>query len=57
MMIAYLLMHSTFASLFLNMRRLTVSLKPNSRSSGFWLAFCALVSSCMAFLFGLLTAW
>ncbi|KAK4703272.1 hydroxymethylglutaryl-CoA reductase (NADPH), partial [Phenoliferia sp. Uapishka_3] len=57
MLIAYLLMHSTFASLFLNMRRLTVSLKPTSRSSGFWLAFCALVSSCMAFLFGLLTAW
>lgn len=57
MLTAYLLMHSTFVSLFLNMRRLTLSLKPTSRSSGFWLGFCALVSSCMAFLCGLLMAW
>ncbi|KAM0746665.1 hypothetical protein T439DRAFT_306082 [Meredithblackwellia eburnea MCA 4105] len=57
MLLAYLLMHSTFISLFLNMRRLTLSLKPHSRSSGFWLAFCALVSSCIAFLFALLAAW
>lgn len=57
MLIAYLLMHSTFVSLFLNMRRLTLSLRPTSRSSGLWLATSALVSSCLAFLFALLTAW
>lgn len=57
MLIAYLLMHSTFVSLFLNMRRLSLSLRPQSRSSGMWLASCALVSSCLAFLFALLTAW
>lgn len=57
MLIAYLLMHSTFVSLFLNMRRLSVSLRPSSRSSGMWLASSALVSSCLAFMFSLLTAW
>lgn len=57
MLIAYLLMHSTFVSLFLNMRRLSLSLRPQSRSSGMWLASSALVSSCLAFLFALLTAW
>jgi hydroxymethylglutaryl-CoA reductase (NADPH) len=57
MLIAYLLMHSTFVSLFLNMRRLTTSLRPHSRSSGFWLFFSALVSSTLAFFFALLAAW
>ncbi|KAI5478793.1 hydroxymethylglutaryl-CoA reductase (NADPH) [Pseudohyphozyma bogoriensis] len=57
MLIAYLLMHTTFVSHFLNMRRLTTSLRPHSRSSGFWLAFTALVSSCLAFFFALLAAW
>ncbi|KAK4046320.1 3-hydroxy-3-methylglutaryl-coenzyme A (HMG-CoA) reductase isozyme [Microbotryomycetes sp. JL201] len=57
MLIAYLLMHSTFISLYLNMRRLSLSLRPQSRSSGWWLATCALVSSCLAFMVALLTAW
>ena len=57
MLIAYLLMHSTFVSLFLNMRRLSLSLRPHSRSSGLWLAACALISSCLGFMFALLTAW
>ncbi|KAK4052630.1 3-hydroxy-3-methylglutaryl-coenzyme A (HMG-CoA) reductase isozyme [Microbotryomycetes sp. JL221] len=57
MLIAYLLMHSTFISLYLNMRRLSLSLRPQSRSSGWWLATCALVSSCLAFMMALLTAW
>ncbi|SCV74476.1 BQ2448_8115 [Microbotryum intermedium] len=56
MLVAYLLMHSTFVSLFLNMRRLTLSLRPQSRSMGMWLASCALVSSCLAFMFSLLLA-
>ncbi|KDE08149.1 hypothetical protein MVLG_01630 [Microbotryum lychnidis-dioicae p1A1 Lamole] len=56
MLVAYLLMHSTFVSLFLNMRRLTLSLRPQSRSLGMWLASCALVSSCLAFMFSLLLA-
>ncbi|KWU43403.1 putative hydroxymethylglutaryl-CoA reductase [Rhodotorula sp. JG-1b] len=57
MLIAYVLMHSTFASLYLNMRRLTTSLKPTSSSLGFLLATLALASSCVAFMFALLTAW
>ena len=56
MMVAYLLMHSTFVSLFLNMRRLSLSLKPNSRSHGFWLASSAFISSCVAFMSALLAA-
>lgn len=39
------------------MRRLSLSHKPHSRSSGLWLATTALVSSCLAFMFALLTAW
>lgn len=57
MLLAYLLMHTTFVSLFLNMRRLSLSLRPHSRSSGLWLAASTLVSSCLAFMFALLTAW
>ncbi|GAA6010512.1 hypothetical protein JCM10207_001340 [Rhodosporidiobolus poonsookiae] len=57
MLIAYVLMHSTFVSLYLNMRRLSTSLRPNSGSLGFWLATLALCSSCVAFMFALLTAW
>lgn len=57
MLIAYLLMHSTFISLYLNMRRLSLSLRPQSRSSGWWFATTALVSSCLAFMFALLAAW
>lgn len=57
MLIAYVLMHSTFVSLYLNMRRLTTSLKPTSSSLGFLLATLALASSCVAFMFALLTAW
>lgn len=57
MLIAYLMMHSTFVSLFLNMRRLSLSLPPHSRSSGLWLAATALVSSCLAFMTALLGAW
>lgn len=57
MLMAYLLMHSTFISLFLNMRRLSLSLRPHSRSTGIWLASMALVSSCLAFMFALLGAW
>ncbi|GAA5907481.1 hypothetical protein JCM6882_003872 [Rhodosporidiobolus microsporus] len=57
MLIAYVLMHSTFVSLYLNMRRLSTSLRPNSGSLGFWLATLALCSSCVGFMFALLTAW
>lgn len=57
MLIAYVLMHSTFVSLYLNMRRLTTSLRPTSSSLGFLLATLALASSCVAFMFALLTAW
>lgn len=57
MLVAYLLMHSTFVSLFMNMRRLSLSLRPGSRSSGIWLASSSLISGCLAFLFALLTAW
>ncbi|GAA5968653.1 hypothetical protein JCM11641_007712 [Rhodosporidiobolus odoratus] len=57
MLIAYVLMHSTFVSLYLNMRRLSTSLRPNSGSLGFWLATLSLFSSCVAFMFALLTAW
>ncbi|GAA5890321.1 hypothetical protein JCM16303_006419 [Sporobolomyces ruberrimus] len=57
MLIAYVLMHSTFVSLYLNMRRLSLSLRPNSASLGFWLATLSLASSCLAFMFSLLTAW
>ncbi|BGO95077.1 hypothetical protein NBRC10512_006360 [Rhodotorula toruloides] len=57
MLIAYVLMHSTFVSLYLNMRRLSRSLRPNSNSLGFWLATLSLASSCVAFMFALLTAW
>ncbi|GAA5974602.1 hypothetical protein JCM21900_005683 [Sporobolomyces salmonicolor] len=57
MLIAYVLMHSTFVSLYLNMRRLSLSLRPTSGSLGFWLATLALASSCVAFMFSLLTAW
>ncbi|GAA5824725.1 hypothetical protein JCM11251_005316 [Rhodosporidiobolus azoricus] len=56
MLIAYVLMHSTFVSLYLNMRRLSSSLRPNSTSLGFWLATLALCSSCIGFMFALLTA-
>ncbi|BGP51148.1 3-hydroxy-3-methylglutaryl-coenzyme A (HMG-CoA) reductase isozyme [Rhodotorula kratochvilovae] len=57
MLIAYVLMHSTFVSLYLNMNRLSRSLRPNSGSLGFWLATLSLASSCVAFMFALLTAW
>ncbi|GAA5983732.1 hypothetical protein JCM5350_002374 [Sporobolomyces pararoseus] len=57
MLIAYVLMHSTFVSLYLNMRRLSLSLRPHSASLGFWLATLSLASSCLAFMFSLLTAW
>ncbi|GAA6030905.1 hypothetical protein JCM8097_008929 [Rhodosporidiobolus ruineniae] len=57
MLIAYVLMHSTFVSLYLNMRRLSTSLRGNSASLGFWLATLALCSSCVGFMFALLTAW
>ncbi|GAA5945411.1 uncharacterized protein JCM15063_003012 [Sporobolomyces koalae] len=57
MLIAYVLMHSTFVSLYLNMRRLSLSLRPHSASLGFWLATLALASSCLAFMCSLLTAW
>ncbi|GAA6004428.1 uncharacterized protein JCM10292_007063 [Rhodotorula paludigena] len=57
MLIAYVLMHSTFVSLYLNMNRLSRSLRPNSGTLGFWLATLALASSCVAFMFALLTAW
>lgn len=50
-------MHSTFVSLYLNMRRLSLSLRPHSASLGFWLATLSLASSCLAFMFSLLTAW
>lgn len=39
------------------MRRLSLSLRPHSRSTGVWLFSSALVSSCLAFFFALLAAW
>lgn len=48
MLIGYLLMHATFVTLYLNMRRL---------GSKVWLATSVLVSSIFAFLFALLAAY
>ena len=46
MVLGYLSMHLTFVSLFISMKRM---------GSNFWLAFSVLLSSCIAFLFGIIT--